>query len=129
MSRRLLVHLTGKDVPFVWDAGCSAAFLALRASLIDAPILAFPTETGQYVLDTDASNFGLGGVLSQIQDDRELVVAYCSRALRPSQRRYCTTKREMLAVVAMCFTVQILFAWSTFYSQDGPQVISMVASF
>ena len=97
-----LVHLTGKDVPFVWDAGCSAAFLALRASLIDSPILAFPTETGQYVLDTDASNFGLGGVLSQIQDDRELVVAYCSRALRPSQRRYCTTKREMLAVVAMC---------------------------
>ena len=40
-----LVHLTGKDVPFVWDAGCSAAFLALRASLIDAPVLAFPTET------------------------------------------------------------------------------------
>ena len=66
------------------------------------PILAFQTETGQYILDTDASNFGLGGVLSQIQDDRELVVAYCSRALRPSQRRYCTTKREMLAVVAMC---------------------------
>ena len=30
------------------------------------PILAFPTETGQYILDTDASNFGLGGVLSQI---------------------------------------------------------------
>ena len=86
----------------VGSAGCSAAFLALRASLIDAPILAFPTETGQYILDTDASNFGLGGVLSQIQDNRELVVAYCSRALRPSQRRYCTTKREMLAVVAMC---------------------------
>ena len=74
----------------------------LRAALIDAPILAFPTETGQYILDTDASNFGLGGVLSQIQNDKERVVAYCSRALRPSQRRYCTTKREMLAVVAMC---------------------------
>ena len=48
------------------------------------PILTFPTETGQYILDTDASNFGLGGVLSQIQDDVERVVAYCSRALRPS---------------------------------------------
>ena len=53
-------------------------------------------------MDTDASNFGLGGVLSQIQNDQERVVAYCSRALRPSQRRYCTTKREMLAAVAMC---------------------------
>ena len=75
-----LVYLTGKDVPFVWDTSCSAAFQALRASLIDAPILAFPTETGQYILDTDASNFGLGGVLSQIQNDQERVVAYCSRA-------------------------------------------------
>ena len=97
-----LVYLTGKDVPFVWDSSCSAAFHELRAALIDAPILAFPTETGQYSLDTDASNFGLGGVLSQIQNDQERVVAYCSRALRPSQRRYCTTKREMLAAVAMC---------------------------
>ena len=40
--------------------------------------------------------------MSQIQNDQERVVAYCSRALRPSQRRYCTTKREMLAAVAMC---------------------------
>ena len=67
-----------------------------------APILAFPTESGDYVLDTDASNFGLGGVLSQIQNGVECVIAYYSRALRPSQRKYCTTKREMLAVVSMC---------------------------
>ena len=44
-----LVYLTGKDVPFVWDTSCSTAFQELRASLIDAPILAFPTETGQYI--------------------------------------------------------------------------------
>ena len=70
--------------------------------MVRAPILAFPTESGDYVLDTDASNFGLGGVLSQIQNGVECVIAYCSRALRPSQRKYCTTKREMLAVVSMC---------------------------
>ena len=97
-----LVYLTGKDVPFVWDSSCSTAFREFRAALMDAPILAFPTETGLYVLVTDASNFGLGGVQSQIQNDQERVVAYCSRALRPSQRRYSTTKREMLAAVAMC---------------------------
>ena len=97
-----LVTLTGKDVPFVWDSSCSTAFAALRAALMDAPILAFPTETGLYILETDASNFGLGGVLSQVQNNQERVVACCSRALRPSQRCYCTTKREMLAAVAMC---------------------------
>ena len=97
-----LVTLTGKDVPFVWDASCSSAFGTLRDALIHVPILAFPTEAGQYILDTDASNFGLGGVLGQIQGDVECVVAYCSHTLRPSQQRYCTTKREMLAAVAMC---------------------------
>ena len=69
-----IVALTGKDVPFVWDPVCSTAFYTLRDSLTHAPILAFPTETGQYILDTDASNFGLGGVLSQIQGDVECVV-------------------------------------------------------
>ena len=42
---------------------CSSAFGVFRESLIHAPILAFPTETGQYIRDTDASKFGLGGML------------------------------------------------------------------
>ena len=93
-----MVALTGKDVPFVWDPVCSSAFYVLRDSLIHAPILAFPTEVGQYILDTDASNFGLGGVLSQIQGDVECVVAYCSRTLRPSQWQLLAA----LAALAMC---------------------------
>ena len=97
-----LVALTGKDVPFVWRPACEVSFSQLRDAMVRSPILAFPTESGDYVLDTDASNFGLGGVLSQIQNGVECVIAYCSRALRPSQRKYCTTKREMLAVVSMC---------------------------
>ena len=43
-----------------------------------------------------------GGVLNQIQDDREVIIAYVSRSLCLSQRRYCTTRQEMLAVVVMC---------------------------
>ena len=97
-----LVSLTGKDVPFVWRPACVTAFTGLRDALVRAQILAFTTEQGDYILDTDASNFGLGGVLSQIQDNVEGVIAYCSRGLRPSQRKYCTTKREMLAAVSMC---------------------------
>ena len=97
-----LVAMTGKDVPFVWRPACTTAFVSLRDALVRTPVLAFPTETGPYIFDTDASNFGLGGVLSQIQNDVECVIAYCSRVLRPSQRKYCTTKREMLAAVSMC---------------------------
>ena len=96
-----LVSLSEKDVPFVWRPACATSFTGLRDALARAPILSFPTEHGD-ILDTDVSNFGLGGVLSQIQDNVERVIAYCSRALRPSQRKYCTTKKEMLAAVSMC---------------------------
>ena len=59
-------------------------------------------EDGRFVLDTDASLFAVGGVLSQLQKEGEVVIAYASRSLHWSQRRYCTTRREMLAVVVMC---------------------------
>ena len=55
----------------------------------------------RFVLDMDASLFAVGGVLSQLQNDREVVIAYANRSLRLSQRRYCTTRREMLAAVVM----------------------------
>ena len=97
-----LVSLTRKGVPFVWGSEQQRAFDALKACLLSAPILGFPTEDDRFVLDTDASLFAIGGVLSQIQNEEEVVIAYASRSLRLSQRRYCTTRREMLAAVVMC---------------------------
>ena len=97
-----LVALTRKGVPFVWGSEQQRAFDALKACLLSAPILGFPTEEDRFVLDTDASLFAIGGVLSQIQNEKEVVIAYASRSLRLSQRRYCTTRREMLAAVVMC---------------------------
>ena len=94
--------LTRKGAPFVWTDRQQTAFEALKACLVRAPILGFPTEGGRFVLDTDASLFAVGGVLSQLQEDREVVIAYASRSLRLFQRRYCTTRREMLAAVVMC---------------------------
>ena len=86
-----LVALTRKGAPFVWTDRQQAAFEALKACLVCAPILGFPTESGRLVLDTDASLFAVGGVLSQLQNDREVVIAYVSLSLRLSQRRYCMT--------------------------------------
>ena len=57
--------------------------------LLEDLLLGFPTEDGRFLLDTDASLFAVGGVLNQIQDNREVVIEYASRSLRLSQRRYC----------------------------------------
>ena len=97
-----LAALTRKGAPFIWTNQQQAAFEALNACLVRGPILGFPTEGGRFVLDTDASLFAVGGVLSQLQNEREVVIAYASRSLRLSQRQYCTTRREMLVAVVMC---------------------------
>ena len=52
-------------------------------------------------MDTDASNYAMGGVLSQMVDGKEQVIAYASVAFNKAQMNYCTTHRELLAVVTM----------------------------
>ena len=95
-----LVRLLGKECKFQWTETCQDAFMALRALLIKAPILAFPKEDLPYIVDTDASDYGIGGVLSQCIEGTEHVIAYYSKSLNPAQQKYCTTRRELLAVVA-----------------------------
>ena len=50
-------------------------------------------------MDTDASGTAIGAVLSQMHGDSEKVIAYASRSLTKSERRYCVTRKELLAVV------------------------------
>jgi hypothetical protein len=94
-----LVTLTEKDRPFVWEDAQEDAFLKLKELLTKAPVLSYPLAEGQFILDTDASQVGIGAVLSQMQDGEEKVIAYGSRALSKSEQNYCTTRREMLSVV------------------------------
>ena len=66
--------------------------------MISAPDLAYPNSKGDFLLDIDASGIGIGAVLSQVQDGQEKVIGYFSRTLSKSERRYCVTRRELLAV-------------------------------
>ena len=63
-------------------------------------MLAFPKEDLPYIVDTDASDYGIGGVLSQSIEGTEFVITYNSKSLNPAQQKYCTTRRELLAVVS-----------------------------
>jgi hypothetical protein len=94
-----LTRLTKKDAEFLWTIQCQEAYETLKKALCTAPVLAYPMPTGQYILDTDASNVGIGAVLSQIQEGKEKVIAYASKKLDKPQQRYSVTRRELLAVV------------------------------
>ena len=94
-----LTNWTRKNQKFVWDDRCQAAFEKLKVALVSAPVLAYPNGTDPFILDTDASAGSIGAVLSQVQNGEEKVIAYASSALSKSRRNYCTTYRELYAVV------------------------------
>ena len=61
---RPLYQLMEKDCKFNWTDNCEAAFQNLKHALTSAPILTYPTSGDMYILDTDASNTGIGAILS-----------------------------------------------------------------
>ena len=94
-----LYELATKGTDFEWTDRRHEAFGQLKNALTSAPILGFPREDGLWYLDTDASDVGTGAVLSQVQDEEERVIAYVSKSLEGSEQRYCTARKELLAVV------------------------------
>lgn len=94
-----LYILTEDKIKFNWEIEQQHVFELLKKVLTSSPTLSFPHGDGKFVLDTDASNIGIGAVLSQIQGEEERVIAYFSRVLSKSERNYCVTRRELLAIV------------------------------
>jgi len=94
-----LYELMRKGRPFSWGEPQQQAFEQLKSCLVQAPVLGTPQPNGCFYLDSDASDKGLGIVLSQNQDGVERVIAYASRTLTPQEKAYCVTRKELLAVV------------------------------
>lgn len=88
-----------KETKFKWTEACQESFNRLKQCLTTSPILIYPIPGKQFLLDTDASNFAVGAVLSQEVDGNEHVIAYMSKALHKHELSYCTTRKELLAVV------------------------------
>ena len=93
--------LTQKDQKFLWNDECQDAFEKLKVALTSTPVLGFPQESeGIFICDADASNDALGSVLSQVQNGQERVIGYYSKCFNKADRRYCTTRKELVAVVS-----------------------------
>jgi len=74
-----LFKLIENHIKFIWTNSCpKEAFVTLKQALISSLVLSFPTEKGKFILDMDASNHGIGAVLSQKQGGQEKVIAYFS---------------------------------------------------
>ncbi|KRZ81628.1 Retrovirus-related Pol polyprotein from transposon 17.6, partial [Trichinella sp. T8] len=90
--------LTERGKLWNWADECDKAFLHLKARLTKQAVLTHPDFKIPFLVDTDASGDGLGAVLSQDIAIKEHVVAYASRTRSKTERKYCATRREMLAL-------------------------------
>ena len=95
-----LVRITKIGKQFCWGDKQQVAFAHLTELLCAAPILAYPRLDAPFILQTDASDLGLGAVLTKSDSSgSECVISYTSRALTDREKGYSTNEKEALAIV------------------------------
>ncbi|CAC5401135.1 Retrovirus-related Pol polyprotein from transposon 297,Retrovirus-related Pol polyprotein from transposon 17.6 [Mytilus coruscus] len=98
-TAKSLHQMTEKGREFLWTNDSQEAFEKLKGKLVSPPFLSHPDFSQTFILDTDASNRAISGVLSHVIDGEEHVIAYGSRTLSKTECLYCVTRQELLAVV------------------------------
>ena len=94
-----LTKLTG-NLKWHWGPEQREAFKRLKEKIAYEVTLAIPNQKGQFRMETDASDFAVATILSQIQDDNVWrPVAFFSKAMNPAERNYEIYDKEMLAII------------------------------
>ena len=95
-----LTRMARKEVGFEWTDPANDAFEALKKYVTEAPILRHYDRKKKAVLETDSSDWCLGGVLSQYDDDEELhPIAFYSKKMIPAECNYEIYDKELLAII------------------------------
>ena len=91
-----LFQLLQKDRKFEWTNELERSFNSLKEAVSASPkCLTIPRPDERFLVSVDASDIGIGAVLSQPSG----IVEYASRVLTPAERKYSTTEKECLAMV------------------------------
>ncbi|KAI4889192.1 hypothetical protein NFI96_012963 [Prochilodus magdalenae] len=92
--------LKGNAKRLVWNPQAGSAFEELKRRFTTAPLLQHPDPTKPFVVEVDASNVGVGAVLSQRSGEPPKLrpVAYFSHKLSPAERNYGIGDKELLAI-------------------------------
>jgi len=119
---RGLTRLTRKHTRFEWCDDAQQSFDILKQKLVEAPILAYPDLNRPYSLYTDASDYAIGGILTQDFEEGERVIQYVSHQLTPNRLHYAVIEKEAYAVI-YCITKlkqYLLGADVTVYTDHKP---------
>jgi hypothetical protein len=95
-----LYELCKPSRKFKWTPDANKAFQKLKNAIVHDLVLAHPMFGKPFVLRTDASNYGVGAVLSQVDEaGEERVVSFAGKVLDKAQINYTTSEKECYAIV------------------------------
>ncbi|MBW0487784.1 hypothetical protein O181_027499 [Austropuccinia psidii MF-1] len=94
-----LTSLLKKDSPFIFNEEAFSQFQILKEAFTTAPILAHLNPSLPTIVDTDASDYALGALLSQVNDSGKHPIAFDSCKLLPAELNYEVHDKELLGIV------------------------------
>ena len=94
-----LYSLLNKQQKWVWNAEQQAAFERAKEALQSDTLLTHYDPAKPLILACDASEYGIGAVLSHVIDNQERSIAYVSRTLSTAEKHYSQLEKESLAIV------------------------------
>ncbi|GBG87673.1 hypothetical protein CBR_g45827 [Chara braunii] len=98
-----LTNLTRLDTPWEWTDKCAAAFKHLKHALTHHEVLELPDPDKPFIVTTDASQYGIGVVLAQLEGPKLWPVEYMSKKM-PSQKLAKSTYEKELYVIYKALT-------------------------
>lgn len=95
-----LLQLLKKGKTFRWTEENDRQFQLVKELFIDTVMLKHPNIHKRYYLQTDASDYALGGQLFQYDEDNNIgVIAFTSRTFKGAEIHYTTTEKELLSII------------------------------
>ena len=94
-----LHELTREDTVFEWNTTCVEAFNNLKTELTANILLPFPDFTSPFIIDCDASDTGMGAVLSQVLQGVERPICLESRKFTAAEKKWHIREKEALAIL------------------------------
>jgi hypothetical protein len=96
LTRSTLVLISPTKRSIKWNDEAEEAFQKLKAALISEPVLVPPNFDREFTIQCDASDVGIGGVLTQVDDEgNERVISYYSKKLTKPEKKYIALRRNV----------------------------------
>lgn len=117
----------GKKDRVDWNEAAETAFVALKQAVVEAPTLFHLQPQGQITVYTDASDYAIGGFITQIQEGEERPILFLSRRLTDTEARYAVIEKEMLAIMNTILNAHVYLSGKDFIVRtDHKPLLSML---